>query len=356
MGRAKSWNREEKIVLARAWIAASETGSDRVGVAQPLDRFWLKVVDEVAKREPIGPAKFGRYSERSVTAIQNHWRDKIQSDVNKFNSSLKLIYNSSPTGSSRQNCINMAVAVHLGKASSRQYMFREYDALQWPNYGAWLVLRGHRKFLQPAAPLSITEHEDETPAPTGEEERGTAETGTEEEGTSGTRSPPGDDGSLASTDNSSIVGASSRNSAPAPDASTIVPAISAPASGGTNRRGGKGRNAARSQQDLEEHRRKKRKAIRELTDLQKQRMQSQNKYMKFTALKWYIENTTDPNLLEKYHSKMATILDSIIDEDDEDDLPTIPPFAQTMETALQTQTQTQDDNEDEDEDDDHGGY
>lgn len=60
-----------------------------------------------------------------------------------------MIIASKPTGGVEQNIINMAVAIHNGEVTCRDYKYMEYNPLKWINYPAWLVLRNTKKFSHP---------------------------------------------------------------------------------------------------------------------------------------------------------------------------------------------------------------
>jgi hypothetical protein len=73
--------------------------------------------------------------------------------------------------------------------------------------------------------------------------------------------------------------------------------------------------------------------MKDLTDVQKRRLQSQNSYIKFTMLKWQIENNTDENKLAYYHSLMDKIMEELLEEE----TLTPPPLAQTMASQSTTE-------------------
>ncbi|KAG7354613.1 hypothetical protein IV203_003969 [Nitzschia inconspicua] len=84
--------------------------------------------------------------------IENHFRDKIQRDCKKFNTALRKVLFSNPTGCSEQEKINMAVAIHLGKSDSMSYRHKGFKPNDWPFYQAWLVVKSHRAFLPRTPP------------------------------------------------------------------------------------------------------------------------------------------------------------------------------------------------------------
>jgi hypothetical protein len=330
MGRNKSWTADEKEVLARAWIAASEVRSEIDGAGKENEMFWDLVLDEIRKRMPQDAHQIvGRYSMRAISAIKSHWSDKVKNNASKFNTALMIIYRSNPTGSSRQQMINMAVAIHLGKTSKMEYQYRDINPNEWINYKAWSHLRHHHKFAPPAPP-SLSASSSSAGGDAGKEEEAdetpTADAVDDLTINSNPFTSPGFLDTQASLSGGSTT--AGINSAPVP--SVVAPSMNVPASGNGKR--GRGRNAAKAQQALEEHRRKKFKAIKDLTEVQKRRLQSQNSYMKFTVLKWQIENCTDLAKLEHYQSLMDKIMEELMEEE----TPTLPPLVQTMGSTQAT--------------------
>ncbi|KAG7373841.1 hypothetical protein IV203_012936 [Nitzschia inconspicua] len=156
MGQGKRWSSEESAHLAEAWIHASEgVGEFKVkGTSQDGNEFWGKVLEEFGRKAPANAAP-GTYLKRENKGgetrppIENHFREKIQRDCKKFNTSLRKVLCSNPTGCSEQEKINMAVAIHLGKSDSMSYRHKGFEPNDWPFYQAWLVLKSHRAFLPP---------------------------------------------------------------------------------------------------------------------------------------------------------------------------------------------------------------
>ena len=64
----------------------------------------------------------------------------------KFNKALNIIERSEPTGTTEEQNHNMAVAIHLGKAKTMDYHFKNFDHMKWRFYPAWTRLRCIEKF------------------------------------------------------------------------------------------------------------------------------------------------------------------------------------------------------------------
>ena len=116
MGRSSAWNAEETILLAKAYIAASEDKSETNGIEKKKNVMWTDVLKEYELRAPAeGSATVGRFHNRGLKAIKSRFLDTIQPDVLGFNKALLTIFRSKPTGCTNQEKINMAVALHCGK-------------------------------------------------------------------------------------------------------------------------------------------------------------------------------------------------------------------------------------------------
>jgi hypothetical protein len=145
----------ESAALAEAWIAVSEDEGNPIlkGTNQDsTSEFWESVVIKLQHLAPKHNFVKGTYHERAATAIQTHWTDKVSRDVKKFNKALLKVLSCKPTGCDEQQKVNMAVAIHLGKADVMNYHHKDFIAEDWKFYAAWRVLRSHRAFLPPKPP------------------------------------------------------------------------------------------------------------------------------------------------------------------------------------------------------------
>ena len=114
MGKGRKWSPEESLHLAESYVDVSEdNGETHVrGTSQDAQVFWSRVYSKFAKRNPGNSP--GQYGDRAMSAVSNHWKEKIKLDVRKFNICLRKVYKSKPTGCTDQEKINMAVAIHRG--------------------------------------------------------------------------------------------------------------------------------------------------------------------------------------------------------------------------------------------------
>jgi hypothetical protein len=255
MGRSLAWNQEETLLLAQAYIAASEDGSVKEGSGQKSHVIWGKVMEEFEKRAPSEASKvIGRYHNRGMKAVRSRFLDTVQPDVLHFNRALLVVLRSKPTGCTDQQKVNMAVAIHLGKVERREYAYKDLDPYDWQNYGAWCVLKRHPKFLPP------------TPAPSGddaddEEEAEANETANEvsNESEDFGNNTESDDNNAATKHTNSFSIMSKRSS--------------------RSRGSGKGRKKAKEDDEEKRHKVRKLEALEGLRAIQEKRLKLQEDYV-----------------------------------------------------------------------------
>ena len=137
------WSPEEKRIAALAWKRAS---ADPIsGADQKADIFREKVKVNIAALA-LHDCDKQCYHYCSTASIFGHLRDRVFADIQKFNSVLRLVEGANLSGVDKQQKINMAVAIHLKKSSLPSYLFKSFDAYQWPNYLAWIELKDIPKF------------------------------------------------------------------------------------------------------------------------------------------------------------------------------------------------------------------
>ena len=142
--RGPSFSSAEIGHLGQAYCHATLNGID--GACQPSDVYYRSILDHLATFAPpdANVKKIYHYREQDSVATK---LSKIMKDCQKFNTSLRLIILSKPTGVDKQQIINMAVAVHLKQCQGKNYDFKDFDAAgNWSYYQAWHHLRHLRKF------------------------------------------------------------------------------------------------------------------------------------------------------------------------------------------------------------------
>jgi hypothetical protein len=152
---------EEARLMSIAWLKATDNGV--VGVDQKGASFYQ---DYDAALKAVAPPKRpdGTYDNREASYI--YLRDTIFPDIQKFNTSLRMVFGSEPTGCSQHEKINMAVAVHMKQAKKMDYMFKYFDTKKWRFYEAWVVLKASPKFaLSRYVPSTSTDGDGEVGVP-----------------------------------------------------------------------------------------------------------------------------------------------------------------------------------------------
>jgi hypothetical protein len=85
MGRSLAWKPEECLILAQAYVAASDDRSVVEGSNQKGVVLWDKVVDQFKLKVLLGSDVVGRFHNRGAKAIRSRFMDTIQPDVLRFN-------------------------------------------------------------------------------------------------------------------------------------------------------------------------------------------------------------------------------------------------------------------------------
>ena len=144
MPQGKKWLLDEKTALAKAFVAASQNPFQ--GADQTLASF---TADLVAKFKLFSPASVdvddGRFFKRSDSAILDESRS-MKKDVQSFNKALAVIWASQPTGTTEDEKLAMAVAIHMKATKRMDYHMKNFDVAKWRNFGAWKILKVLPKF------------------------------------------------------------------------------------------------------------------------------------------------------------------------------------------------------------------
>jgi len=145
MPQGLKWSSTEVADLAKAWVNASDNAVH--GADQSSPEFWDDVVAKMRLLRPaLSAQENGHYWERGREAIHAYWRDHVKKDVQDFNKALRKVFEAHPTGTTLQEMICMAVAIHLKKVNRMDYHFKNFDVHKWRFYSAWLCLRNTNKF------------------------------------------------------------------------------------------------------------------------------------------------------------------------------------------------------------------
>ncbi|KAI0557213.1 hypothetical protein FGB62_330g011 [Gracilaria domingensis] len=123
MGVERTWRKEERTALARAWIHASTDPT--VG----KDRTEKAFYQTVYKRFALYDADLkclDRYGFRSVESCKQKFGE-ISADCQKFKPSLRKIYNANSTGVVEEDISSMAVAIHVGIVNKMDYHMSSFN-------------------------------------------------------------------------------------------------------------------------------------------------------------------------------------------------------------------------------------
>jgi hypothetical protein len=157
MGRSKTWSSEERRALAIAWVNA--TNNSIQGNGQRSETYNAKVFDNFRLLTPSG-ADPGLYHGRGEKAVKGYLTG-LMADVQKFNKALRIVDVSGVSGVTLDQKTNMAVAINLNRTSKADYRYKDFNPRTWLSFEAWKVFKVTAKFQPPA---SITPLQSSTPA------------------------------------------------------------------------------------------------------------------------------------------------------------------------------------------------
>lgn len=167
MGRGRQWTLQERHRAALAF--ADATDDPIVGRDQTKEAFEAKMFETFIKDPPANAQK-GTFADRTASSVYTYFKNNVSPDVQKFNSTLRLVRNLKLSGVTEEDIIRIAVAVHLMRAkgannlsnmSSRAfYVLKTSDPMKWPNYLAWTVLRRLPKFREATRQAQVQQQEE----------------------------------------------------------------------------------------------------------------------------------------------------------------------------------------------------
>ena len=145
MPKGRRFTEQENHLFAKAFCWATNDGIK--GVDQSGESFMERVLQHVKRHAPAN-APEGSFHHRDVGSIQRQLA-KIKADVAKFMASLRQVLLVEWSGIPEEQKVNMAVAVHLGKAKAPGYEWRNFNPTLWPNFHAYKVLSTLAQFQNP---------------------------------------------------------------------------------------------------------------------------------------------------------------------------------------------------------------
>ena len=202
----------------------------------------------------------------------------------------------------------MAAAIQVGKTTRMDYIFKDFQANDWPYYSCWVHLKGNRAFLPPSPPtaenmVNLEDDEEEE-----EEEEVILPTDEASELTHG-----------SSLDNSSptsnVTSPTATNVARAPTTVATAPVETPKRS--RSRGPGPGAKKTKKLAKEDDYKKKKAKFHEGLLEVQRKRQEDFASYvnnqaratafkMALSAYKVFVE--TDPEAAEHYKNKMEDIM------------------------------------------------
>ena len=145
MGRGKRFTSEEIGAVAAAYAWA--TNDAIKGAEQKRADYIGRVLDHLKTNAPT-PIQDGTYHERGIDST-HRCISEMKKDIAKFMKSLRMVESVELSGISPDQVINIAVAIHLHKTNKPECKFKDFNALTWQHYPAFLVLRNLPQFAVP---------------------------------------------------------------------------------------------------------------------------------------------------------------------------------------------------------------
>ena len=143
MGRAPKYDVQELEHLAIAWRNATR---DNVKGADKKVEVHTAIIENNMKCLAPPGVSDDKYHGRGGERLHQYWRDTIAPELQKFNSALRIVKLSRPTGVGQDEIISMAIAIHQQETKKMDYAFKNYSHDKWRFYKAWLVAKDEPKF------------------------------------------------------------------------------------------------------------------------------------------------------------------------------------------------------------------
>jgi hypothetical protein len=146
----KHWTNSEVNAAAAAYLDA--TNNAVRGTDQPHDDFKMDLLDRWLKLGPPNPAPdlWGNRLDNSLAGaakLHCYIRDNIVKLLQKFNSSLRIIELSQPSGTSPEQNLNMAYAIYMKKTKTMDYSFKDFEIVGWKLHCPYTLLKDMPKLL-----------------------------------------------------------------------------------------------------------------------------------------------------------------------------------------------------------------
>ena len=151
MGRGRKFTSEEIGAIATAYAWATNDAIH--GAEQKRSDCIGRVLEHLKENAPL-PIQSGTYHERGIDPTI-HCISEMKKDVAKFMKAMRMVESVELSGVDPQQKINIAVAIHLQKTNRPEHKFKDFNALLWPYYLAFLVLRNLPQFSVPTMEMCL---------------------------------------------------------------------------------------------------------------------------------------------------------------------------------------------------------
>ena len=162
----KHWTINEITGGAVAYLEATQNAVQ--GTDQTHDDFKMDLLDRWLKAAPAIPPP-DLWSDRldrsldGAAQLYKYIRDSIIKPLQKFNSSLRAVELSQPSGTSQDQNLNMAYAIFMNKTKTMDYNFKDFDIKKWKLYLSYNHLKLMPKLmLCDSTTITVSKSDDTT--------------------------------------------------------------------------------------------------------------------------------------------------------------------------------------------------
>jgi hypothetical protein len=162
----KHWTVNEITGAASAYFEATQNAVK--GVDQTHDDFKLELLEWWLKAGPAisPPDLWGNRFDNSLASAAKLYiyiRDSIVKPLQKFNTSLRAVELSEPSGTNQEMNLNMAYAIFMKKTKKVEYIYKDFDIKKWKLYPSYNMLKLMPKLmLCDATSITCSQSEDLT--------------------------------------------------------------------------------------------------------------------------------------------------------------------------------------------------
>jgi hypothetical protein len=146
----KHWTENEITGAASAYFEATQNAVK--GVDQTHDSFKLDLLERWLELAPAIPPP-DLWSNRlnnslaGAAKLYTYIRDSIVKQLQKFNTSLRVVELSEPSGTNQEMNLNMAYAIFMNKTKTMSYDYKDFDIKRWKLYNSYNMLKVMPKLM-----------------------------------------------------------------------------------------------------------------------------------------------------------------------------------------------------------------